>query len=396
MRDGALYGGASAGALGIAGEGLIAARRLLPETDLTPIAARRAKATAVQEVSRAVDDSGELVEAARSRARRIREEAVAAQPELRVELDKIALQKAKDLADAQTASARARQMKAEADAAAASSRADAAAARAERAKNPPKRGKKAKGETEATGESPLAQDAAGAAAEVVTPSQVPSGLNAAIPEVPQTPDDMIRKLMDTKNALNNGSTLSDLSARQKETLVEDALNQHVAKFNPDMERLLRHLDGLSDARTQVAGWLDRYGANSKVKGFEYAEGMRRQSGYAEVVPQGEGNVLKPRGREFELRGGPDAALASRPRSSAATCIASSMIRWPVPRRKPLLQRRSRWKAMRALRPSPTFNPSAAPTASTASIPRPPRKKSSAHPKNNSPTARPSTTTWSAR
>jgi hypothetical protein len=306
MRDGALYGGGTAGALGVAGEGLIAARRLLPEVELTTIAAKRAKATAVQEVSRAVDDSGDLVEAARLKARRIREETIAQQPELRQELDKIALQKARDLADAQVAAQRARQMKAEADMAASQSRAEAAAARAERAKNPGKRSKAPK-ETPSAGapaETPVPEGLAGATSEAL--QGIPPSLQSAIPEVPQTPDDMIRKLMDTKNALDKGSSLSDLSARQKETLVEDALNARVAQINPEMDRLLRHLNGLDDARNQVAGWLDRYGAQSKVKSFEYAEGMRKPTGWVETVPAGEGSVGLPRGRQFELRGGDEA------------------------------------------------------------------------------------------
>jgi hypothetical protein len=304
MRDGALYGGGAAGALGIAGEGLIAARRLLPETDLTPLAARRARATAVQEVSRAVDDSGELVEAARVRARRIREETIAQQPELRAELDKIAIQKARDLADSQVAAQRARQMKAEADLSASQSKAEAAAARAERVKNPPKRGRKAVNEPAVAGEPVIPEGLAGATSEAA--QGIPPALQSSIPEVPQTPDDMIRKLQDTKRALDSGSTLSDLSARQKETFVEDALNKRIAEVNPEMDRLLRHLDGLDSARQQVAAWLDAH-PGGKVKAFEYAEGMRKQSGYAEVVPAGEGNALGPRGRMFELRGGPEAA-----------------------------------------------------------------------------------------
>jgi hypothetical protein len=291
MRDGALYGGGAAGALGIAGEGLIAARRLLPETDLTPLAAKRAKATAVQEVSRAVDDSGELVEAARVKARRIREETVAQNPELRTELDKIALQKARDLADSQVAAQRARQAKLEADVTAANARAEAATAKAERAKNPPKRTRKAKDvETPAVEET-----VAGAAAEVATPQA--DDLNT----------ELMRQLQGTKQGIDSGKSIAELSARQKETFVEDALNAHVAKLNPEMDRLLRHLDGLDSARQQVASWLDSH-PGGKVKAFEYAEGMRKQSGYAEVVPQGEGNALAPRGRTFELRGGPDAAV----------------------------------------------------------------------------------------
>lgn len=304
MRDGALYGGGTAGALGIAGEGLVAARRLLPEIELTPIAARRAKDAAVHEVSRAVDDSGELIAAGRARARRIREETIAQNPEMATDLQKIALQKAKDLADAQTAGARARQMKLEADAGAARARqskyeadAEAAKARAERAKNPGKRGKVTPEEAPAT--EPIAQDAAGAVSDVITPGA---------PAADDVNSELMRQLQGTKQKIDEGASISDLSQRRKETFVEDALNRRVAEVNPDMDRLLRHLDGLTDAREQVGQWLDKHPGASKVKQFEYAEGMRKQSGYAEVVPAGEGNILKPRGRTFELRGGEEGAL----------------------------------------------------------------------------------------
>lgn len=283
MKDGALYGGGAAGVLGIAGEGLVAARRLIPETELTPVAVRRAREVAKQEVSAAVEETRELENVARSKARQMREEWAAADMSRRAELDQIALQKARDLADAQTAQARARQAKLEADASAARSRADAAQTRAEKAKEPKgKRGKK-------TEEPPP---------EVATPEPTP---DAPASQADNLDSELMRQLQGTKDAIDGGTPLDQLSARRKDQLVEDALNARVAQESPEMARLLKHLDGLSGAREQVGSWLDKH-PKSKVRDFEFQEGMRKTSGWVDRVPQGEGNVLLARGRQGEFLG----------------------------------------------------------------------------------------------
>lgn len=316
MKDGALYGGGAAGALGIAGEGLIAARRLLPDTELTPIAARRAREAAVQEVSRATDETRELEVVGRARARRIREDAVAADPALRAELDKIAVQKARDLADADVRTARAK--------------AEAAEARAMRAKEPRKRKVKAEEAPSAT-DTPLADEgppspidldaeirSAIKAGEV--PGEVgpftPYGLDLAVERemkrrgipTPEPGTELFQQLKGTQAAIESGTPLSKLSARRKEQLVEDALNARVAEQSPEMDRLLRHLNGLTNARDQVAAWLDKY-PTGKVKSFEYTEGMRKQSGWRDILPQdsqrpgfAEGSLSVPRGRQGEFLG----------------------------------------------------------------------------------------------
>lgn len=297
MRDGALYGGGAAGALGVAGEGLVAARRLLPETELNAVAARRARQAATEEVSRAVDDTRELEAAARARARQLREEWAATNQANRAEIDAIAVKKAQDLADAHTAAARAKQAKFEADAAAAQSRAEGAAARAERAKNPPKRTRGKKGEPE----TPPVTDAP-APVDPPVPAAAAPDVDSAVGKAIGADDDLMRQLGATKEALDSGTPLSELSNRAKETLVEDALNQRVAQESPEMARLLKHLDGLADARSRVASWLDKY-PQGKVRSVEYQEGMRKPSGWVETVPAGEGTIGLPRGRQFELRGG---------------------------------------------------------------------------------------------
>lgn len=286
FRDGALYGGGAAGALGIAGEGLVAARRLIPEAELNPVAVRRAREAAKQEVSTALEDTKDLEKAARSKARQMREEWIAADAARRAELDSIAIAKAKEIADAQTAAARAKTAKLEAEAQTAKdvgrAKVEAAEARAERAKNPPKRTRR--------GEVPAEE------ATVPAPEAPPGSVGDDIDQ------ELMRQLQGTKSAIDNGEDFAALSVRRKEQAIEDALNRRVAQESPEMDRLLRHLDGLSGAREQVASWLDKY-PSSKVKSFEYQEGMRKPSGWVETVPKGEGSVGMPRGRQFELRGG---------------------------------------------------------------------------------------------
>jgi hypothetical protein len=318
MGSGALYGGGAAGALGIAGEGLTAARRLLPETELTPLAVRRATEAAKQEVSAAVDESRVLQDAGRQRARQLREEWVAGDSARRAELDGIALTKARELADAQVAAARAKASRFEADAAAAQSRAEAAASRAERAKKP--RGSAAEGEAandidaevrraikagEVPGEvGPFNQKGLDLAVEREKARRALGGSSA--PELVSdltnaSADDLLRQLHGTKQALDEGQSLADLSARAKDHAVEDALNRRVAQESPDMDRLLKHLDGLADARDQVAAWLDKH-PKGKVRSFEFQEGMRKPTGWVDKVPEGEGSLLVPRGRQGEFRG----------------------------------------------------------------------------------------------
>lgn len=282
MTDGALYGGGAAGVLGIAGEGLTAARRLIPATDLTPTAVRSARAAAKQEVSAAVEESRELEKAARAKTVEYRQRAVQANPALQAELDTIALTKAREIAEAETAMARSKAAKAESDAAGARARAEAAQARAEKSKEPRKgRSKKAAEE------------------------QAPNAPTEPIPTSAATPDDIDSELMKqfkgTKDALDGGTPLDELSARGKASAVEDAINRRVAQESPEMERLLKHLDGLAGAREAVGSWLDKY-PNSKVKGIEYTEGMRKQSGWVDRVPEGEGTIGLARGRQGEFRG----------------------------------------------------------------------------------------------
>lgn len=314
MKDGALYGGGAAGALGVAGEGLMAARRLLPETELTAAAAKRASRDAVQEVSRAIDDSRNLEAAARTRRRMLREEAIQRGAVTREELDRIAIEKAREVAQADIRRARA-------NADAAEARAEAARARAERAKSPPARTRKAKGETSAAeapqttapepavagsatgGETASADDlmAQLVGTKAALDSGVELGALSARRIPPATGDDLMAQLQGTKAALDVGTSLSDLSSAGKADVIERAIDEHIATKLPEMERVLRHLDGLAEARNAVEAWVSKY-PTGNVKAFEYAEGMRKKTGWRDVVPAGEGNIVLPRGRQGEFLG----------------------------------------------------------------------------------------------
>jgi hypothetical protein len=130
----------------------------------------------------------------------------------------------------------------------------------------------------------------------------PAKPGGAAPAVARTaPQTLEQQLQMMKAGLDSGKTLADLSPVKRSTYVEDALNAHVATKNEEARRILAGLNDLTESRDLMATWLDKH-PKGKVKAFEYAEGMRKPTGYVETVPAGEGSVGLPRGRSYEFRG----------------------------------------------------------------------------------------------
>jgi hypothetical protein len=109
MGKGALYGGVAGGALQLTGEGLTAARRMFPASEMTTAGAANARRAATSEISSSLDDTTTLIQQSDSRLGRLGAQEEAASPSFRQKMDEIRLKAAQDVADAKVATARARQ-----------------------------------------------------------------------------------------------------------------------------------------------------------------------------------------------------------------------------------------------------------------------------------------------
>ncbi len=292
MGHGALWGGAAGGALSISGGALTAARRLFPKQEMTRVAVQQAEHAAATAVRETVEDSEALVATARAKLRE-RRAVLSMDPAIKAQLDDIALTKARELADSEIAAGRSK-------AAEAASKAETAAVKAERAKaGPVKRTRKA-----IAGEDPVPAPTAPAAAvgeEVATDA-------ASLLE---------RQLAGTKAGLDAGESLAGIGARRpgviglKPTHVEDALNAHLAKVDPEAAALVRGITDVEDSHAALDTWLGKYGGKtSKVGQFERSQAARetadswrsKEPGYYSKTPEGEGTAGLSRGREWTFRG----------------------------------------------------------------------------------------------
>jgi hypothetical protein len=307
MGQGALWGGAAGGALSIGSNAVTAARKLFPKQEMTRAAVQKAREEAVTAVRETVDDGKQLITTAEDTLK-TRRAMLARDPAVRAELDAIAVRKATELADADIAIARSRQAEA-------GSKAEAAAARAERAKNPPKRTRKAMGGEDAP------------AAPEPVPARAPKGVDSELGVAPSvganTATDaataLERQLAGTKSALDAGESLAALSAkRTAKASVEDALNEHIAKIDPESARLMTGIKEAKESQTALDGWLAKYGKGGAVGKAERSAAARetadswrsKKPGYYSKVPEGEGTPGLARGREWEYRGSMDERAAA--------------------------------------------------------------------------------------
>lgn len=295
MGKGALWGGVAGGSLSVAGEGLVAARRLFPKQEMTREAVQAAEQLAKQEISSAVQDGETLAAGARDRLREIRAQRAAMDIETKTKLDAIAIRKAEELASKEVRAAEAKAQTAE--------------AKLERAKNPGKRTRKALQEEDGA-------SAPGASEGVDAPGAT---VSSAV-----EPDDattlLERQLSATKQGIDAGKSLAELSGSpsvaNKHTHIEDALNAEIAKIDPEAAQLVSGLAELEQSKGALDQWLDRYKGGSVSK-FErnqatrdYAEAMRpKEAGYYTRLPMDsqnpgmtEGGLGAARGRTSVWRG----------------------------------------------------------------------------------------------
>lgn len=287
MGQGAMWGGAAGGALSIAADSLTVARRLFPKQEMTKVAVKQAEEAAAKAVKEVVDDSDALVQAARTRLRE-RRGVLSVDPAVKQQLDDIALQKARDLAESEVSAARSK-------AAEAGSKAEIAATRLERAKQPKTTRKAMLGEETALPAAAVGAEAAGDAATLLE-----------------------RQLGAMKSGIDAGETLGTLAAKRpgavglKPTHVEDALNAHIAKVDPEAARMVRAISDIEDGREALGTWLGKYGKGGGVGRFERSAAARetadswrsQKAGYYSKVPEGEAGTgaAMGRGREWNWRG----------------------------------------------------------------------------------------------
>lgn len=276
MGKGALFGGALGGGLSVAETTLMRAKALFPRHEVTKEAAEAIEQQAQSTLRTATDEARAMQQAARAKLDELR----VAEVEARVAGQRQVL----DLKAQQEALKVERQQ-----------------VLTDRAKNPPKRTRKA-----------FDDAPAGEAPPVAVAPDAP---------VPAAGDDLMAQLQGTKSALDNGTALRDIPQAPEVAKLADAVAAN--------ER------ALGDYET----WLAKYGGRkSEVAKFErtqatrdYAAGMRSKGdGWVETVPKGEGNVIVRRGRQMEWRGseqGREAAEAAiiaklAPEERAAADIAA--------------------------------------------------------------------------
>lgn len=297
MGKGALWGGVAGGSLSVAGEGLVAARRLFPKQEMTREAVTAAEQVAKQEISSAVQDGETLAASARDRLREIRAQHAALNVETKTKLDEIAVRKAQELSDLEIRAATAKTQTAE--------------TRLERAKNPGKRTRKA------------LEEESGASGPGSVGGETPPGPTVTSAVEPDSAATALeRQLSATKQGLDAGKSLADLSARptpsvaNKQTHIEDALNAEIAKIDPEAAKLVNGLNELEQSKGAIDQWLGKYQGGSVSK-FErsqatrdYADAMRpKEAGYYTRLPMDsqnpgmtEGGLGAARGRQSVFRG----------------------------------------------------------------------------------------------
>lgn len=311
MGHGALWGGGAAGALSVAGDAFTAARRLFPKQEITKVAVQKAEQEAVAAVRETVEDSKQLVDEAR-RQLKTRREVLSQDPAIKAQLDEIAVNKARELAEAETAAARAKASEAGAKAELAQVKLDKAKA----GPAPRKTRKAIAGEGEPASLPTPTEAAAGAAADATAATA--KAATAAVGGATEDAATLLeRQLNAMKSGIDQGETLASLSAKRpttiggKATAVEDAVNAHLAKVDPDAAKLVRAIDNAEGSLSSMDAWLSKYGGKqSNVGKFERSQAARdtadswrsNRPGYYSKVPAGEGTADLGRGREWNWRG----------------------------------------------------------------------------------------------
>lgn len=198
MGHGALWGGATGGALSLGSSTLTNARRLFPKQQITRAAAEEAEHAVATEVTSALRDGDNMRAIARDRLREIRVKRAEADLATKAELDRIKVDAARAMADQKIA------------------------ARATKTKR-----------VFATAE----PEVAAAARSGATPAT-----------------DLEATLAATKRGLDEGKTLGQLSARDPRS-IEDAMNAVIAKADPEAAALVKAEKTARMTREEVDAWI---------------------------------------------------------------------------------------------------------------------------------------------
>lgn len=272
---GALIGGAFGGGLSLAESSLVKAKTLFPRSEVTREAAHEAERAVSSELTSAATDGGQLLDVAREELRKNRLLKSANDLETQTKLNALKIAREEQrLAREQLRTQQATERAAK-----------------------PKGGKR----TRKTFEEPTAsQDA-----------PVPAASPAATPSPTTSGDDLLAQLQGTKQALDDGAELGQLSKRT----LDDDIDDVIATSDPAHAKLLDATRELDTAKSNLDAWLGKYNKGGRydsgeVAAFErsqasrdYAAGMRpKTEGYYTKVPDGEGNVMLPRGRQSVWRG----------------------------------------------------------------------------------------------
>jgi hypothetical protein len=108
--------------------------------------------------------------------------------------------------------------------------------------------------------------------------------------------DLMSQLEGTRDRLNGGEELGSISATSRRSRSEQ-IDAELAKSNPTVAKLRDAMAELREARTEVQRFL------TKADVQNYAASLRPEGdGWRMSVPEGEGNAVLQRGRQFEWRG----------------------------------------------------------------------------------------------
>jgi hypothetical protein len=286
MGKGALWGGLGGGALSLSSDALMRARALFPQAEVSAQAAQKIDQQATSQLTSALDDGDTMSMTAQQKLR-----------EMRVAKAQIDLTERQQLADIRVQTAQ--------------SKLDAQTARTARAQAP-RAPRKAFDMPDAEAPAATAPEATAAAPAAPSPTPPP-----APAEDPATL--LERQLAGTKAALDQGKTIAEVGAMRPNVIGLDSSRAAMANASPEAAKLADAQDALVSSKQDVQDWLSKYGGkDSQVGRFErsqsardYAEGMRpKEAGYYTKVPEGEGNVVLPRGRQSVFRGSAEEQAAA--------------------------------------------------------------------------------------
>lgn len=312
VGSGALVGGGIAGGLSLGEQALVKAKTLFPRTEVTREAAQEAERQVSTELTQATADGDDLLRNAKAELQKNRLIVSTSDAETAQRVNALKVQRAEEeLRQAQLKTAKLT------------------------APKEPKKPRKAFEEP---------------AVPVETPAVTPEAPAAAS-------DDLLTQLQGTKQALDDGQTLAQVSKRSLDDEVDDV----VAAVDPNHAKLLDATRELDQAKSKLDAWMSKYnqggkGGKGEVAAFErnqagrdWAGKLRKKDSYIDTLPMdaqtpgmAEGSLAVPRGRTSVWRGSEEARavedarimskLAPEERVAADMAVEDQMRRWAMSKR----------------------------------------------------------------